>query len=62
MTATEFRRALSGLDLTPDTFAERLGLHRATVFRWFEKGPPKYAVVILELLQERQAIAARLAK
>jgi DNA-binding transcriptional regulator YiaG len=60
MTGAQFRTALDALGLSPGAFADRLGLHRATVFRWLEKGPPKYAELILSLLSERQALAKRL--
>jgi hypothetical protein len=60
MTGPQFRAALDAIETTPGAFAERLGLHRATVFRWLDKGPPKYAELILTLLSERKALAEKL--
>jgi DNA-binding transcriptional regulator YiaG len=60
VTGNQFRAALEALGTTPGAFAERLGLHRATVFRWLDKGPPQYAELILMLLSERQKLAKRL--
>lgn len=61
MSPSAFRTALAVLEIDPDTFAGRLGVHRATVYRWLSEGPPKYAILICELLRERQELARKLA-
>jgi predicted site-specific integrase-resolvase len=59
----DFREALAAVGLTPETFAERAGIHRTTVYRWLRSGDvPPWAWWLVLLLRERQEIAARLSR
>lgn len=63
MSGPEFREALRGLRLSQRAFALRAGLNVNTVNAWAtEVRPvPRYAVYIVELLQERQRVRDSLA-
>ena len=61
MTGKQFRAALDQLELSPDDFADRCGIHRATVFRFIaEDRVPKWAAWLVSVLIERQEIGEHL--
>jgi hypothetical protein len=56
-----FKEGLGTVGFTYAVFAARCGLSRITVYRWIaEDTVPPWAVWLLDLLQERRQIAAKL--
>ncbi len=61
MTGKRFRAALDELDISPDDFAERCGIHRTTPYRWIRTDTvPKWAAWIVSLLLERRMLSDQL--
>jgi len=61
MTGKRFRTALDDLEISPDDFAERCGIHRTTPYRWIRTDTvPKWAIWIVVLLLERRMLSDQL--
>ena len=61
MTGKRFRAALDELEISPDDFAERCGIHRTTPYRWIRtETVPKWAAWIVALLLERRMLSDQL--
>jgi hypothetical protein len=61
MTGKRFRTALDELEISPDDFAERCGIHRTTPYRWIRTDTvPKWATWIVSLLLERRMLSDQL--
>lgn len=64
MNTTDFRAALKRLHLNQTTFADLLGISRFTAVRWANgRGAiPRYASLVLRLLEDKADLMGRLAK
>lgn len=64
MQQATFRSKLKAIGLSQAAFAARLGVRSGTVNRWAlgTVALPRYAEYVLELLEERAEIAARLSR
>ena len=51
MTKREFQIRLKRLKIKQNEFAEMLGICRESISRWNDQTLPKYAVLIIELLE-----------
>ncbi|WP_071000302.1 hypothetical protein [Methylobacterium sp. C1] len=51
MTGAEFKGALRRLGRTQIGFAQEIGVSRRTVHLWVERGPPAYAIHLLDLIE-----------